>query len=599
MRKFQQLRRFVLALSGTHEDVLELVPSERARFESLGWAILITSCMAVVSMWFALSSALGVNGILAVPVALGWGLVIMGIDRWLITSMPVDGGRKFAMAVPRLLLALLLGTLISTPLVLRVFQSEISAQMAVMQQKNYDSFLAQQSSSQVNKQVTAYQKELQQLNTVINSRGAQTGDSAADPQLVAYKQQLTQLQSQLTHWTSLKNTYYTNYTCQLYGGANCPKKGDGPAAKASLASYQQASGQVSSYQAQVGQVQGEIRQRDAVLKSSSAASQQQRYQEALSQRPVVTGEYNTALQRKNQLQASYYAQEQASHCILMRLEALSQLSTGNSTVADARVLLFLLFLVIECLPVTVKLLQRPGQYEAALREAKKAEERDFKKAFATRSRFAFTGLPSPGGPGAGNQSPAQPPAPESTPGPGLRPEPGPEPIWNRTRVLPRPGDGRDGDAEDARPTEVFTGSRPRQGHRAGGGAPDDRPRRERRWRGVDEFRNFWAQREDAGPPPATGREQQADGPSSEPTRLDLAAVPGRPDPWTAATLLDAPAPPTRTDYPASSGADDGYQDAGWSDDNTAPPPPGTARPGHDQAQPDGNGAGIPLNWDDE
>ena len=48
--------------------------------------------------------------------------------------MPVDGTRKFAMAVPRLALALLLGTLISTPLVLRVFQSEINAQIAKMQQ---------------------------------------------------------------------------------------------------------------------------------------------------------------------------------------------------------------------------------------------------------------------------------------------------------------------------------------------------------------------------------------------------------------------------------------------------------------------------------
>ncbi len=110
----------------------------------------------MISMWFALSSALSINGILAIPVAVFWGLVIMGIDRWLITSMPIDGSRKFAMAVPRVLLAVLLGTLISTPLVLRIFQSEINAQMAVMQQKNYSSFLANQQSSQVNQQVTTY-----------------------------------------------------------------------------------------------------------------------------------------------------------------------------------------------------------------------------------------------------------------------------------------------------------------------------------------------------------------------------------------------------------------------------------------------------------
>src|SRR6202000_311552 len=179
--------------------------------------------------------------------------------------MPVEGGRKFAMAVPRVLLAILLGTLISTPLVLRIFQSEIDAQMAVMQQKNYSSFLSNQQSSQVTQQVTTYSNELQQLNTVINSRGAQTGNSAADPQLVAYNKQLTQLQSQLSHWTTLKATYYKNYICQLSGGADCRAKGNGPAAKASYASYQQASQQVTSTQAQIGNVQRQIQKGDGFL----------------------------------------------------------------------------------------------------------------------------------------------------------------------------------------------------------------------------------------------------------------------------------------------------------------------------------------------
>ena len=360
MRKLYQLRRFLLALSGADEEILAYVPSDRARFESLGWAILITSGMAMISMWFALSSALGINGIAAIPVAVFWGLVIMGIDRWLITSMPIDGSRKFAMAVPRVLLAVLLGTLISTPLVLRIFQSEIDAQMAQMQQNSYSSFLSNQQASQVNQQVITYNNELQQLNTVINSHGTQTGNNAADPQLVAYNKQLTQLQSQLNHWTTLKNQYYNAYICQLYGGPTCPKKGAGPAYKASYASYQQASKQVTSTQAQITNVQGEIQQRDQLLNSTSKNSQQQRYEEALTQRPIVQAEYNTSVQRRNQLQAAYYAQEQAAHGILMRLEALSQLSNGNPTVSAARILLFLLFLVIECLPVTVKLLQRPA-----------------------------------------------------------------------------------------------------------------------------------------------------------------------------------------------------------------------------------------------
>jgi hypothetical protein len=577
MRKFHQLRRLVLGLSGADEEILEYVPSERTKFESLGWAILITSFMAMISMWFALSSALGINGIVAIPVAVFWGLVIMGIDRWLITSMPVDGRRKFAMAVPRVLLAILLGTLISTPLVLRIFQSEIDAQMALMQQKNYSSFLSNQQSSQVNQQVTTYSNELQQLNTVINSRGAQTGNNAADPELVSYNKQLTQLQSQLSHWTGLKATYYKNYTCQLYGGADCPKKGDGPAAKASYASYQQASQQVTSTQGQIGSVQGEIQQRDQVLNSTSAASQQQRYQEALTQRPLVQAEYNTAVQRKNQLQATFYAQNQAAHGILMRLEALSQLSSGNLTVAAARLLLFLLFLVIECLPVTVKLLQRPGQYEAALSAAKKAERRDYEKFFSTRSRLRQAGLsPAARAQAAQSaQSSAVPPPPAQ--GAPFAGEPQPDPIWNRTRRMPTVLETPDDDT----PTEVFADpGAARPGSGAGYGPPPETARPGSRWRGADAWRNHWSshdQDELDGDDRRRGRRD----PFVAATRVDYGFADGlrderhgRPDRDDPADAYHEPSVPA-------------LEAAGDDDDDSMP------------ARAAGNGGGIPLSWDDE
>jgi len=567
----------VLALSGADEEILAYVPSERTRFESLGWAILITSGMAMISMWFALSSALSINGILAVPVAVFWGLVIMGIDRWLITSMPIEGRRKFAIAVPRVLLAILLGTLISTPLVLRIFQSEIDAQMAVMQQKNYSSFLSNQQSSQVNQQVTTYYNELQQLDTVINSHGAQTGNNAADPQLVAYNDQLTQLQSQLTHWTNLKATYYKNYICQLYGGADCPKKGDGPAAKASDASYQQAAQEVTSTQAQMGHVQGEIQQRDQVLNSTSAASQQERYAEALNQRPIVQAEYNTAVQRRNQLQATFYAQNQASHGILMRLEALSQLSSGNFTVAAARLFLFLLFLVIECLPVTVKLLQRPGQYEAALSEAKKAERRDYEKFFSTRSRLRqAVGAPTSAPTSASGGAPAGVPAGVPTQRAHAAPftaEPPPDPIWNRTRRMPTLLETPD----EETPTELFedpgTASRGRgagPGRGSAYGPPEETMRPDYHWRGADEWRNHWSHQEEDEPdaPPAT----RVDYGYADELREDRYRAADRRDSADAYREPPAPAlePPTDDD-----------------DDDSL------------RARAAGNGGGIPLSWDDE
>lgn len=200
----------MLALSGAHEGVLAFMPSGRNRFESLGWAILITSGVATVSMWFALVSAVGIKRNPGVPIALAWGLVIMGIDRWLIVTMPVDGSRKFAITPPRLALALLLSPLISTPFVLRIFQSVINAQIAKMQQQSRNTFLLQLQASHVAKQVGTYTSEFQYLNNVIATYGATTANTASDLEPKGYNEQLT-------YWTSLKSQCYNDdYICQLY-----------------------------------------------------------------------------------------------------------------------------------------------------------------------------------------------------------------------------------------------------------------------------------------------------------------------------------------------------------------------------------------------
>ena len=180
----------LVTLSGARPEVLARCPTERIKFQSLGWAILITSGMATVSMWFALTSAMGFNPVLSFPVAVLWGLIIMGIDRWLVTSMPLDGKRKFLIAAPRLALAILLGSLISTPIVLRIFESEINNQISTIKENNEAAFLTSQQHSSVQARVAAAQAKVTNLEQVINSRGAQAINPANDPVVQGLTKQL-------------------------------------------------------------------------------------------------------------------------------------------------------------------------------------------------------------------------------------------------------------------------------------------------------------------------------------------------------------------------------------------------------------------------
>jgi hypothetical protein len=344
-------RQWLLIVSGARPEVLAQCESERVKFESLGWAIVITGGLAVVSMWFALNSALGINSVIAVPIALLWGLAIVGIDRWLVTSLPLESQRRWVVAVPRLALAILLGALISTPLVLRIFQPEIDAQISVIKANAENNFLQSVQHSQVAQQVTQWQRTVTNLEQVIDSGGAVAINPASDPVIKS-------LTAQLSQERAIASQDLKTWQCQLYGtynGVSCPK-GNGPLAQASQRAYEADQGIVE-------QLTTQIQNRESVLSATDKASQESRLQQARQALPSAQLQLRVAQQRQDELQGVFDAANASENGLLIRLQALSQLSNGNTTVASARFLLFLLFLVIECLPLAVKLLQRPGIYE--------------------------------------------------------------------------------------------------------------------------------------------------------------------------------------------------------------------------------------------
>jgi hypothetical protein len=348
-----RFRRFLLLLAGADPGILARIPTEQIKFESLGWAILITSGMATVSMWFALTTALGMNSFVAALPALAWGLVILGIDRWLIISLPLGNARrKLVAAVPRLMLALILGTVISTPLVLRIFQPEINAQLVLIKEQRYSAELTGLQHSALRQQINQWQAEVNDLQAIIAADGKVSLNPTADPVVQSLtKQRATAIAQEQFH--------YREWNCQLYGGPGCLPAGNGPAAQDAHHSYQQAALLVT-------QINADISAREQTLTSTSAASANARLQQAKGMLPSAQHHLATTQKQLNTLQESLTATINDSNGLLDRLSALSQLSSNNPTVGTARLLLLLLFLVIELLPVTVKLLQAPGSYEVLL-----------------------------------------------------------------------------------------------------------------------------------------------------------------------------------------------------------------------------------------
>ncbi|MGI9004061.1 MAG: DUF4407 domain-containing protein [Pseudonocardia sp.] len=124
------LRRII----GVKEDLLDLVPTERARYTSLGALVVGTASVGTVSMWVALSQVSDAGWVLAIALllpALGWGMFVLVMDRALITSA---SGSSWWTRIPALLvrfaLAAVLGLVIAEPLVLQLFDTAIKQEIS-------------------------------------------------------------------------------------------------------------------------------------------------------------------------------------------------------------------------------------------------------------------------------------------------------------------------------------------------------------------------------------------------------------------------------------------------------------------------------------
>ncbi|MCG5220386.1 DUF4407 domain-containing protein [Streptosporangium sp. KLBMP 9127] len=371
------MKKFLITLSGARPEILARCPTEQAKFEGIGGAVLTTSVLAFVSMTFALNSALEVSIFLAIPASLIWALAIMSLDRWLVGTMQADGPRRWRLALPRVIMAVLLGLAISTPLVLQIFNAEIEAQIVEIKQERANSFADQQAEGTVGQNVARLRKNVSSLQKVVASNGDVPLDPARDPKIKALTKERNAQQAQATK-------HYNEWQCQLYGGDRCPRKGDGVLAQASKRAYDKA-------KARVDLINGQIEDRKAELADTDEGAKQIRLATAKSELPKAQDELDAALRAQRDLQAAFDAENRASDGLLIRLQALNEVSGQDITLRTAHILLFLLFLLIECLPVAVKLMQRSGNYEKVLAVAANHELRNARDSIAPQ----FGARPSP------------------------------------------------------------------------------------------------------------------------------------------------------------------------------------------------------------
>ncbi len=140
-QKIKGLYRFFCWCSGARLYLLKKCPTDYNIFFGIGMIVFLTGVMASLSGSYAFYTIFN-NVYLAAGFGLFWGILIFFFDWYLVASLKKEGRffKELAAASPRLILALFLAMVISRPLELKLFASEIEAHMAKTSQEDVKAY---------------------------------------------------------------------------------------------------------------------------------------------------------------------------------------------------------------------------------------------------------------------------------------------------------------------------------------------------------------------------------------------------------------------------------------------------------------------------
>src|ERR1700710_1572729 len=125
-----KITRFFWFCSGAHIGTLKKYPIEHNKYVGIGATIFFTALFASLSGGYAMYFVFSGNPlavIFAILFGLIWGTAIFNMDRYIVSSIDKQGttNQQILQASPRILLAIMIGIVISRPLELKIFDKEI------------------------------------------------------------------------------------------------------------------------------------------------------------------------------------------------------------------------------------------------------------------------------------------------------------------------------------------------------------------------------------------------------------------------------------------------------------------------------------------
>lgn len=337
---WKQFYNIFIWSSGADMEVLEQVPMEKNKFYGIGGTIVFTALMASFAGGYAFYTAFD-DTFLSVFFGLFWGALIFNLDRYIVSSFGVGDGQKtisrqeIIEATPRLIMAIILGLVISTPLELKLFETEINAEIKrlndITTQELEINFSAQADSLSI-----TYLSEIKEIDNKIQFRNAE-----------------------INELKNRRDLAYDKYMCELNGTCGTGKPGEGPVFREAKDNYNRLNGEFKEVEGRYNA----LNQQDLETKRGKEKTINQLRENARNKIASTQNEYDSR------------------NGLLARLEALGSLTSSDASLWAAKWLITLLFVFIEIAPILFKMMTERGPYDDIM---------DFKKHQVKVKQMLFT-----------------------------------------------------------------------------------------------------------------------------------------------------------------------------------------------------------------
>lgn len=341
--------------SGARPEILAQCRTDEATHVGLGGTVVATAGLSGLSMFFALFSALHLGPLVSLVAAVSWGAVIFNLDRWLIVSQKrLDKPwKQWLTVLPRVAVAVLLGFVISEPLLHQVFRAEIDKELIAI------TTLEQQEARTI-----AENSPDQSRLKVLDEEEAKLGN-VENAKTVEYRALIAKWQSEIDTGQTLydaalllvvsERTGNKSGTTTGKAGCGVECQNDTAAANVKLGDLERIRRsnlpKIAEYEAKIGDEQ----------KSDQAVEKENRKQ--------ITAIRNERKQLRARIDSQATATDKATATGLLKdIEAVASLGAKHPEVNVTHWLLVFLFISLDTIPVigkTLMLVGKPRPYEIA------------------------------------------------------------------------------------------------------------------------------------------------------------------------------------------------------------------------------------------